>query len=653
MMKKIITDTKTLATLLMAGAALAACSGDDNIVEEQPANPAQHTYTMTIEATKGGDAATTRALALDGKTLNATWQTTDEVAVYNHTKSPAFTGSLKPKSSGASATLTGSLTGSVAVNDIIYLLWPSVNANYTGQDGTLETIAQRYDYTKGVAKVTSVVGTTIGAEDSSHSGDPVLFTNSQAIVKFTLIDKANDAPINATQLTIDAKDSQGSSLIQSLTYPNAYTLGPITINRTTPTDNVVYAALPFSSQAHFTFALTATDGTHNYTYEKADVTMLNGRYYEVKVKMTRATYPIALSEVTSDYIGSVVTTDGTVYATVAAASAASKTAAGMIAYVSGIGQGLAIALADESGTMNWSTAKSTCEGKTAVTGGTWRLPSAKDWQYMFIGCGSGESYSDPTEEMKRSYSGLASKLTTAGGTALQVGEDYNYWSSSEYDISEFAWSLRFVDNNDNDDNDDNDAIFLFGRKDLNAFVRACLAFGYARGHALASSAVGEIVGSDGLAYAAADKDNLPLGVTAVAMVAYKSATAGESLAIQLNGSPVSKKWADAKTYAEGLTAVPGGTWRLPSKDDWQNMFLGCSVSGDVTSARDYMNPINGFKAKIAATGITWQWVHYWTGREYGGVAWYVYVHLEVSNAVADFNGYGTTHEYNVLGCLAF
>ena len=40
------------------------------------------------------------------------------------------------------------------------------------------------------------------------------------------------------------------------------------------------------------------------------------------------------------------------------------------------------------------------------------------------------------------------------------------------------------------------------------------------GHALSASAVGEIVCSDGLAYAAADKDNLPTGVTAVAIVAY-------------------------------------------------------------------------------------------------------------------------------------
>lgn len=287
-MKKMMTSIKTLAALLMASATVfTACSNDDDIIGEQPAASSQQTYTMTIEATKGGDAATTRALALDGKTLNATWQTSDEVAVYNYTQKAALEGYLSPQSDGASATLTGSLTGSVAVDDIIYLRWPSVNADYTGQDGTLETIAQRYDYTTGIAKVTGVDGTTIGAEDSSHGG-PVLFTNSQAIVKFTLTDKANDAPIRATQLTIDAKVGEESRLIQSITYPDAYSLGPITINRTSPTDNVVYAALPFSSQGKFTFSLTATDGKYTYTYEKADVSMLNGRYYEVTVKMDDA-----------------------------------------------------------------------------------------------------------------------------------------------------------------------------------------------------------------------------------------------------------------------------------------------------------------------------------------------------------------------------
>ena len=635
-MQKFITDIKSLAALLMAGAAFAACSGDDNIVEELPATPAQHTYTMTIEASKGGGSdATTRALSIDGSgALNATWETSNEVKAYNYTKSSALTGSLKPQSDGASATLTGSLTGSVAVNDIINLRWPSVDADYTGQDGTLETIAQRYDYTTGVAKVTSVNGTTIGAEDSSHGG-PVLFTNSQAIVKFTLIDKATGSPINATRLTIDAKFNGESRLIQSITYPDAYKIGPITINRTTPTDNVVYAALPFSSQAKFTFALTATDGTHNYTYEKADVTMLNGRYYEVKVKMTRDTYPIALSEVTSDYLGSVVTTDGTVYATVADAIAANKTAAGMIAYVSGIGQGLVIALADEAGTMNWNTAITTAAAHTpAVTGYSWRLPNLDEWKQMFSGKGGNEG----------SYTGLNTAITNAGGVVLQDGGAW-YWSITEHSDSKACYvDLR--------DNAATFGAFIKVGDTSNLSVRACLAFGPVRGHALASSAVGEIVGSDGLAYYASDKNDLPSGVTAVGMVAYKS-TAGESLAIQLNASPASKNWSDAKTYASGLTAVPGGTWRLPSMADWQNMFVGCAKSGDAGVSDDVMDPIAGFKEKIGATGITWQSYFYWSSTGGGSFAWSVFVSLDGSNADADFGENVTSDSNLVLGCLAF
>ncbi len=635
-MQKFITDIKSLAALLMAGAAFAACSGDDNIVEELPATPAQHTYTMTIEASKGGGSdATTRALSIDGSgALNATWETSNEVKAYNYTKSSALTGSLKPQSDGASATLTGSLTGSVAVNDIINLRWPSVDADYTGQDGTLETIAQRYDYTTGVAKVTSVNGTTIGAEDSSHGG-PVLFTNSQAIVKFTLIDKATGSPINATRLTIDAKFNGESRLIQSITYPDAYKIGPITINRTTPTDNVVYAALPFSSQAKFTFALTATDGTHNYTYEKADVTMLNGRYYEVKVKMTRDTYPIALSEVTSDYLGSVVTTDGTVYATVADAIAANKTAAGMIAYVSGIGQGLVIALADEAGTMNWNTAITTAAAHTpAVTGYSWRLPNLDEWKQMFSGKGGNEG----------SYTGLNTAITNAGGVVLQDGGAW-YWSITEHSDSKACYvDLR--------DNAATFGAFIKVGDTSNLSVRACLAFGPVRGHALASSAVGEIVGSDGLAYYTSDKNDLPSGVTAVGMVAYKS-TAGESLAIQLNASPASKNWSDAKTYASGLTAVPGGTWRLPSMADWQNMFVGCAKSGDAGVSDDVMDPIAGFKEKIGATGITWQSYFYWSSTGGGSFAWSVFVSLDGSNADADFGENVTSDSNLVLGCLAF
>ena len=624
-MKKYLNSILSMAALLMASAAVfTACSNDDDIIGEQPAASSQQTYTMTIEATKGGDAAATRALALDGKTLNATWQTTDEVAVYNYTQQAALGGHLSPQSAGASATLTGSLTGSVAKDDVVYLRWPSVDADYTGQDGTLETIAQRYDYTTGIAKVTSVDGTAIVAEDSSPSGGPVTFTNSQAIVKFTLIDKATNSPINATQFTIDAKVGEESRLIQSLTYPDAYTLGPITINRTEPTDNVVYAALPFSGQAKFTFALTATDGTHNYTYEKAGVSMLNGRYYEVTVKMTRDTYPIALSEVTSDYLGSVVTTDGTVYATVTDASAASKTAAGMIAYVSGIGQGLAIALADEAGMMNWSTAITTAAAHTpAVTGGTWRLPSKEDWENMFRANGNNEG----------SYTGLNTAITNAGGVALQDGGAW-YWSITEHSDSKACYvDLR--------DNAATFGAFIKVGDTSNFSVRACLAFGPARGHALASSAVGEIVGSDGLAYYASDKNNLPSGVTAAGMVAYKNGSNG--LVIALADEAGTMDWSTAITTAAAHTpAVSGQTWKLPSQDEWKQMF---SANGGSDSS---YSGLNTTITNAGGTGL--REYDYWSSTPNGGAyAWYV----TLVGGGAYFSDDGKGSDSHVRACLAF
>ena len=176
-----------------------------------------------------------------------------------------------------------------------------------------------------------------------------------------------------------------------------------------------------------------------------------------------------LAEATLEDIGKIAGKDGKIYATKADAEAvATGNAVAMIAYVgnaSDCTHGLAIALADESSTMNWSTAGTTCSSKTATVG-TWRLPSEKDWQYMFIGCGSGESYSVPTSGMIKSGSGLASKLTTAQGDALQ---SVSYWSSSEYDPGTYAWFVNFVGGSS--------AIFFYNGSESSAYrVRACLAF---------------------------------------------------------------------------------------------------------------------------------------------------------------------------------
>ena len=93
---------------------------------------------------------------------------------------------------------------------------------------------------------------------------------------------------------------------------------------------------------------------------------------------------------TASDVGRVVCTDGSIYDNVSAAKADGKTAVAMIAYLdTENNKGLALALADESDWMAWSTAISTCSAKTpTVTGGTWKLATKDEWDLMISAAGS-------------------------------------------------------------------------------------------------------------------------------------------------------------------------------------------------------------------------------------------------------------------------
>ena len=305
-MKKLMTLSGWLVMAAAITLATTACSSDDNIVEE-PMNPTTaKTYHMSLTASKG-DGATTRALSLNGKTLNATWATGDKVYVFNYglyvddnyNKKYVLGGYLEAKSDGTTVTLDGDLTGTVETNDILQLAYPQLILDYTGQDGTLTKIASTYDYTCGLAKVTDVTTSgNITAVDYDSEAGPVQFGNGQAIVKFTLQDQGGN-DINATSLTISAKDGSSEALTQTYNLTTAIgTNGPITITLS-PATNVIYAALsPEDYSKSLDCTLTATDGTNTYTYTKSNVKFEYGKYYEITVKMKKL---IDLSNLTGNY----------------------------------------------------------------------------------------------------------------------------------------------------------------------------------------------------------------------------------------------------------------------------------------------------------------------------------------------------------------
>lgn len=203
-MKKNIFNIKTLAALLMAGAAFTACSDKDEIINEQPVNPVTK-YTMTVNATKGEDAQT-RGLSLSGKTLNVKWAATDKVSVFPEAWSRTAYGTLTAAASDNGTTsLTGDLTTAPTAGDNLKLLFPRATWDYTGQTGVLlsaaNSIEKKYDYALANVEVASVDGNKI-----TTTGDAD-FQSQQAIVKFTLKDKDNKL-LDASSLTVSAASNK-------------------------------------------------------------------------------------------------------------------------------------------------------------------------------------------------------------------------------------------------------------------------------------------------------------------------------------------------------------------------------------------------------------------------------------------------------------
>ena len=419
MMNKYFSNIRTLAALLMAGAAFAACSSDENTIE-QPANPAgEQVYTLTINATKGG--ADTRALkledsttSLDGKKLTAYWENGEELTVYNETKGSALTGTLTASNaSGATATFSGELTGTIVQGDVLRLSYHTSSglSPYATQTGTLASAAE-HDFAKATVTVASVSSGEITTNTDAN------FETQTAVLKLTLQDNA------ATPNKLNATTLQMSATVLD----NMFTFSPTAATYTTNGDGVLYFTLPSAAMvALYKNRSTETlEGlTITYTATKYGYSFEAGKYYAGTLTMTKTL--AAGHALTAAKVGEIICSDGKAYAV------ADKdilptgvTAVAKVCYVSE-GHGLALALADESGRKNWDTAITTAAAHTpTITGGTWKLASDSQWRNMFSGAGS-------REDLRKGF-------TSVGGKDLQ--QDYYYWSSTE-DGTDRAWGFSF------------------------------------------------------------------------------------------------------------------------------------------------------------------------------------------------------------------
>ena len=296
-----ISSIKTLAIQLMVGVAFAACSSSDDSIIEQPVNPtAPKTYTMIVQATKG-DAAATRGLSLNGNTLNVKWNEGEKVVVMQDDDELGTLTATPDPNDPTKATLTGELDELDLEKDIEFHLH-SASCDYSRQSGVLlskdgeNSIEENFDYASCTVEAesgkikTSVVKDPDGDEQYDEYylvtiEGGITLESQQAIVKFTLVDKADaTTPMNVTRLEV---------------YDHYYT---IFVEPVSPT-NALYVAVN-SDGVELDYHLKAVTATGDvYTYDRSDVTFLCGKYYEVKVQMTKQQpATIDLSKLSEPYI---------------------------------------------------------------------------------------------------------------------------------------------------------------------------------------------------------------------------------------------------------------------------------------------------------------------------------------------------------------
>ena len=169
---------------------------------------------------------------------------------------------------------------------------------------------------------------------------------------------------------------------------------------------------------------------------------------------------------------------------------------------------------------------------------------------------------------------------------------------------------------------------------------------------IVNPAVGQVIGSDGNNYDA--NATLPAGVDKVAMIAYVSGSNGLAIALADEGiytwdnSSPSNKGKTAPEICSALNtskAVTGGTWKLPSKDEWKQMFSANGGNeGSYTGLNNALAAAGGESSKLL------EGEEYWSSSEVDeGYAWLVY--LADGNAIWD--NYGKHYSRYVRACLAF
>ncbi len=416
-----------MAALVLTAATWSACSNKDELtVSDQPVQSRTFTVTTTLSPKGGVETRSTMTDNGDGS-ISAEWQEGDQIWVrYTNIgdapeETTATVTAVDPTTKAAriSLTLTNPKNGGSISFGYPAGFYNDPKDLCNDQTGTLDDINANFAIISGTE--------TMFVFDSEVTLPDVTMMPAMCIWKFSFTDGTDDITSAVTKLVVDFPANS-----------TTYAVTPTSL------DNIYVAMYGDIINGQPVSVIAQTDlGVYRKT--AASVTLASGiTYTSTGLALTSA----AITNAVADDIGQLVGADGNIYPNADIATAFGTSGVAMIGYVgdeSDCTHGVAVALDDESNRtkMDLSEATAACAAKDAVPDGTWRLPSRKDWQYLFIGCGSSWTYTDsPSGSID--CSGLQSALGAAGG--ILMSDRYICEEGARVDFTDASASFGFTSN---------------------------------------------------------------------------------------------------------------------------------------------------------------------------------------------------------------
>ena len=425
-----------------------------------PAAPAIAFSATISKADYDTDALSDAAASTD---LNADWTDGDHVALVYQVGSETMVADATVTPGGSkTATITATLDGGVTDGTAVTIVYPYSAVNektgavrgdlFTAQAGTLADVIANSDLRQGTGTITVASG-------SASLGSSMVLAPQAAVWKLTLMNYEEESTWEMSTRNLTIKDGSGNTLAATATLATS--------------QSDFYMAVPAISSTDI--RIETTYGSEAYVQPQSGVTLAAGTACQGTVKLARPlsgakmpyTEPPFYTTKNPADVGNVVSADGRIFTTAAAATEAGTSAVALICQVSSAGHGLALELNDAPPMGNWSSACDNPTSKAAVPGGSWRLPSKQDWTDMLVGFLDSNTTAVPVGGWgydDLAYTSLKAKYNATGQTLWTV----HYWSSTEADADQ-AWGVGF-------DTKGTKASFSSSLKANTSYVLACLAF---------------------------------------------------------------------------------------------------------------------------------------------------------------------------------